>query len=113
MHIGSYWEVLEPHFESINIYKGQDTFSASISQIPRHIVLLYAAHVCQSEVHNGGFLQLFWNNSGILVPQAIEAYKTIGMPNLAIWSKELRDSWDCHIRSIERIAGMLSFKLLA
>jgi hypothetical protein len=39
--------------------------------------------MCQSEVHNGGFLQLFWNNTGIIVPEAIEGYRTIGMPEVA------------------------------
>jgi len=81
--LGSYWEVLEPHFETINIYENAVTFAASIADIPRHIVLLYAAHMCQSEVHNGGFLQLFLNSTGIIVPDAIGAYKTIGMPILA------------------------------
>ena len=81
--LGSYSDVLEPHFKAINIYKDPDTFAASIADIPRQIVLLYAAHMCQSEVHNGGFLQLFWNGTGIIVPYAIEAYRAIGMPILA------------------------------
>ena len=81
--IDSYWDMLEPHFEAINIYEDPGTFAASIADIPPHVVLLYAAHMCQSEVHNGGFLQLFWNSTGIIVPHAIEAYKMIGMPILA------------------------------
>jgi hypothetical protein len=81
--IVSYWDVLEPHFEAINIYSDPGTLAESIVDILRHVVLLYAAHMCQSEVHNGGFLQLFWNSTGIIVPYGIEAYKTIGMPKLA------------------------------
>ena len=81
--LDSYWDVLEPHFEAINIYEDPDTLAGAVADIPRYIVLLYAAHMCQSEVHNGGFLQLFWNGTGIIVPDAIEAYKTIGMPILA------------------------------
>ena len=81
--LSSHWDVLEPHFKAINIYENAETLAASIADIPRHIVLLYAAHMCQSEVHNGGFLQLFWNGTGIIVPEAIEAYKTIGMPIMA------------------------------
>jgi hypothetical protein len=81
--IESYWDVLEPYFEAINIYKDPETLASSIANIPRPIVLLYAAHMCQSEVHNGGFLQLFWNSTGIIAPFGIEAYKTIGMPTLA------------------------------
>jgi hypothetical protein len=81
--LDSYWDVLEPHFKAINIYHDPETLAASIADIPRQIVLLYAAHMCQSEIHNGGFLQLFWNSTGIIVPDAIEAYKSIGMPILA------------------------------
>src|SRR6516165_9812567 len=81
--IDSYWDVLGPYFEAINIYEGPDALKASIAGIPQHVVLLYAAHMCQSEIHNGGFLQLLWNSTGIIVPDAIEAYKTIGMTKLA------------------------------
>ena len=81
--ITSYWELLKPEFERINIYEGLEKFSASCDAVWRPIVLLYSTHMCASEVHNGGFLQLFWNNTGIAVPDAIEGYKVIGMPNLA------------------------------
>jgi hypothetical protein len=81
--IESYWDLLGPHFEAINIYEDKETLASSIADIPRRIVLLYAAHMCQSEVHNGGFLQLFWNSTGIIVPYGIEAYKAIGIPTLA------------------------------
>jgi len=70
----SYWDVLEPYFKAINIYENAEALSASIANIPRQIVVLYAAHICGSEVHNGGFLQLFWNSTGIIVPDAVEAY---------------------------------------
>jgi hypothetical protein len=36
-----------------------------------------------AEVHNGGFLQLFWNNTGVLVPEAIEGLLAIGMLKMA------------------------------
>lgn len=81
--ITSYWQLLEPKFERINIYEGPEKFAESCHSVSKPIVLLYATHMCASEVHNGGFLQLFFNNTGVAVPAAIEGYGTIGMPRLA------------------------------
>ena len=39
--------------------------------------------MCLAEVHNGGTLQLFWNSSGMLVPEGIEGFKVIEMPTMA------------------------------
>jgi Domain of unknown function (DUF4375) len=81
--ISSYWALLGPEFEKINIYESPDKFEVSIIGIWRPIVLLYATHMCSSEVHNGGFLQLFWNSTGIIVPEAIEGFTLMGMPKAA------------------------------
>jgi hypothetical protein len=81
--INSYWDVIEPVWDEINIYDGEATFLKSIQPISRPLVLLYAAHFCQSEVCNGGFLQFFKNSTGVLCPEAIEGFKLIGMPLLA------------------------------
>jgi len=79
----TYWDFIQPYWEVFDIYNGPDRFESSIRGAPRFAVLLYAAHFCQSEVHNGGFLQFFWNNTGVLEPEAIEGYTVIGMPTLA------------------------------
>src|SRR5579871_113035 len=70
--IHSYWDTIEPVWDKINIYEGEATFLTSIQPLPRPVVLLYAAHFCLSEIYNGGHLQFFWNNTGILCPEAIE-----------------------------------------
>ncbi|MGD0941366.1 MAG: DUF4375 domain-containing protein [Terracidiphilus sp.] len=62
---------------------GPEAFAAAITSIPRSSVLLFSAHTALAEVHNGGFLQLFWNSAGVLVPEAIEGFTTIGMPTMA------------------------------
>jgi hypothetical protein len=80
--VESYWEVLEPRFEEVNIYEGPEKFAESVAALPRPILLLYATHMCASEIHNGGFLQLFWNNTCVCVPEAIEGYTSMGMTNL-------------------------------
>ena len=81
--IHSYWDTIEPVWDKINIYEGEATFLTSIQPLPRPVVLLYAAHFCLSEIYNGGHLQFFWNNTGILCPEAIEGFNLIGMPQLA------------------------------
>jgi hypothetical protein len=81
--VDSYWDFIEPYWSVFDIYNGPEGFESSTRGAPRPVVLLYAAHFCQSEVHNGGFLQFFWNNTGVLAPEAIEGYRAIGMPNLA------------------------------
>jgi hypothetical protein len=79
----SYWEVIEPLFNSIDTGNGPDAFATAIASIPRSSVLLFSAHMALAEVHNGGFLQLFWNNTGVLVSEAVEGFAIIGMPNTA------------------------------
>ena len=84
----SYWEAIEPLFATVDFHNGPDAFAASITSVPRSSVLLFSAHMCVAEVHNGGFLQLFWNNTGVLVPEAIEGLTTIGMPIIAALVRE-------------------------
>lgn len=83
MAIASYWDFIEPYWDVFDIYNDASGFELSIRGAPRAAVLVYAAHFCHSEVHNGGFLQFFWNNTGVLAPEAIEGYDVIGMPTLA------------------------------
>ncbi|HEV2132983.1 MAG TPA: DUF4375 domain-containing protein [Terracidiphilus sp.] len=58
-------------------------YSKSIEVVPRPDLLLFAAHFCLSEIHNGGLLQFFWNSTGIMAPEAIEGFQAIGMLELA------------------------------
>jgi Domain of unknown function (DUF4375) len=80
--IDSYWELVEPVFTKIDI-DSPASFFASIADVPRPVLLLYAAHFCLSEVHNGGFLQFFKNSTGLITPEAIEGFDAIGMQMLA------------------------------
>jgi len=79
----TYWNAIEPTFEVVNIYDGPEKFLASIADLPRAMVIVYAAHFCLSEVHNGGLLQFFWNSTGVLAPEAIEGFVAIRMPEAA------------------------------
>jgi Domain of unknown function (DUF4375) len=87
--VESYWEVVEPLFSVISLSEGPEAYGKSTASIPRPSLLLFAAHMCVAEIHNGGMLQLFWNHTGVIVPEGIEGFVTMGMPLLA---KILRDA---------------------
>lgn len=69
--------------ESINIYDGPQIFLKSFRSADPDAALIYAATFCQSEVCNGGFRQFFSNSTGVLAPEAVEAFSRLGMPNTA------------------------------
>jgi hypothetical protein len=74
--------VVEPVFKLIDL-NDQESFFSTTAVMPRSVVLLYAAHFCLSEVHNGGFLQFFWNSTGLVAPEAADGFMEIGMPKVA------------------------------
>ena len=63
----------------VNIYDGEDAFYESTKSVPRQSLVLYAVFFCDSEIRNGGLRQLFGNSTGILVPEAIEGFRAIGL----------------------------------
>lgn len=86
--INSYWNVIEPLFEAVKTGEDPEDYLSSIANISRPALLLFAAHMCVAEIHNGGFLQLFWNSTGVLVPEGIEGLTCIGMPEAATLLKD-------------------------
>jgi uncharacterized protein DUF4375 len=78
-----YWRLIHPAWEQIDIYNGADVFLKTYAAAEKSAGLLFAAHFAQSEICNGGFDQLFWNSTGVLTPEAIEGFQTIGMAETA------------------------------
>jgi hypothetical protein len=78
-----YWSVIEPIWEKVSIYDGEEIFLTQFSEIPEKIGHLLAAHWCQSEVRNGGFDQFFFNSTGVLAPEAVVGFHAIGMSQTA------------------------------
>jgi Domain of unknown function (DUF4375) len=107
-------------FEVVKIYDDVPTFLESIEGVPHPLLVLYAAHFCLSEVHNGGFLQLFWNSTGVLLPEAVDGYKALGMPKLAgtfssaatclgsSYPRNREDRWDALLQASERTEDELT-----
>jgi len=89
----AYWRFIESTYKAADIYNGPRAFLASIEAEPRSAVLVYAAHFAQSEIHNGGLLQFFWNNTGVLAPEAVAGFRIIGMQRVS-------DALDALIRKL-------------
>lgn len=79
----AYWELVEPVWDEIHIYDGPEVFLRNFSAVPEHAGLLFAVHFSTSEIENGGLDQFFYNDTGILAPEAVKGFQAIGMPNTA------------------------------
>jgi hypothetical protein len=78
-----YWQFVSQVWDGISIYDGEQVFLAQFSKANSKQQHLFAAHWSQSEIRNGGFDQFFRNSTGILAPEAVIAFRAIGMPNTA------------------------------
>jgi hypothetical protein len=79
----SYWDLVDPIWETVSIYDGPDVFLQQYAASPEPSRVLFAAHWCQSEICNGGFDQFFSNSTGVLAPEGAQAFRKIGMPHIA------------------------------
>ena len=78
-----YWKLVEPIWDKISVSDEPEKFLQDFGKAPESPRLLYAAHWTQSEAMNGGLAQFFDNPTGILAPEAVEAFRSIGMPQTA------------------------------
>jgi hypothetical protein len=89
--MSDYWKTVEPVCDIINIYEGPEVFLSTFATVRPEAGLLYAAQLCQSEICNGGFTQFFFNSSGVLAPEAVEAFLAIGQPKVAACIQKAMD----------------------
>src|SRR5262249_16681480 len=79
----SYWRLVEPIWRSVSIYDGPETFLRQFGQLRPEGGHLFASHWCVSEVCNGGLHQFFGNSTGVLAPEALEAFRALGLTEIA------------------------------
>ena len=79
----SIWPTSDVPSRCISIYDGADVFLRDLSAAGPIHGTLFAAYWPQAEILNGGLSQFFGNSAGVLAPEAVEAYKILGMPLLA------------------------------
>ena len=74
-----YWNFVEPVWDSLVQWDDVREFTSVFERTAVPSRTLFAAHWLKSEVDNGGFYQFYWNTTGILAPEAADAFVTIGM----------------------------------
>ncbi len=79
----AYWSVIAPVVDSVSIYDGEKLFLYGFSKISAAQKVLLAAHWAHSEIHNGGLHQFFFNSTGVLAPEAADAFRTLGLEKCA------------------------------
>lgn len=79
-----YWTLVEPVWLPLNCtWDDCEKFVREFRSVHPEAGHLYAAHWCQSEVCNGGLHQFFSNGTGLLAPEALEAFRAIGVVDWA------------------------------
>lgn len=79
----SYTRLVRPYWDRVSIHEGRDVFLRQFTLLPVPSQHLYATHWVQSEVQNGGLAQFFDNGLGVLAPEAISGFRTLGMSKTA------------------------------
>ncbi|KQZ03219.1 hypothetical protein ASD21_20670 [Caulobacter sp. Root1455] len=83
MSDSGYVALIEPYQDKLNIYGGAEAFESDLAVMPEKVRVLLLADLTMGEVCNGGFWQYFSNSSGIVAPEAVAAFDTLGLPNMA------------------------------
>ena len=68
---------------TFDFYNGRDQWLDSIREIPIQATHLFALHWLHLEVHNGEFWQYFFNSTCHSMPEAVDGFEAIGMPEVA------------------------------
>jgi len=81
-----YWSLVETVWLPLNQSwnDGPDKFLRQFRAVPPKVGHLYAAHWCQSEACNGGLDQFFSNSTGLLVPDALDGFRAIGLTEWSV-----------------------------
>jgi len=74
-----YWSAIEKAYDDFNPSGGVRAFREQYAKLELEIGKLLAVHWCVSEVCNGGFYQFFYNDTGVLAPEAAGALEAFGM----------------------------------
>ena len=72
--------VIEPVWWTANIYDSLEDYEASLKPFSHSQRLLFALHWYLAEVNNGGHDQFYSNSTGIVWPDALEAFRLLDVP---------------------------------
>jgi hypothetical protein len=91
----SIWPVSDVPSHCISIYDGADVFLHDFALADVVHRTVFAAYWPHAEILNGGLLQFFRNGTGVLAPEAVAAYKLLGLPLLAAKLQDAMDWFGC------------------
>lgn len=77
------WDICDPMFKMIDCYEGYETYLKTSERFTLEQRYLWAIHWYFGEVINGGHHQFFYNSTGIVWEDALNAFKHFGMPEFA------------------------------
>ena len=77
-----YWEKIEPYWQDLPT-DDPSAYRRYLDRMPVSDQALLTSHWVYSEVCNGGLHQLFTNSTGVVVPEAIAGFRSMGLPELA------------------------------
>ncbi len=84
----AYWKLIEPIWKKISLYDGPEIFLRQYAKVNPGVGELFAINWCQSEVCNGGFHQFFTNSTGVLAPEALAGFRSVGLRDCGELLKE-------------------------
>lgn len=74
-----YFTVLEPYWNREEIHDSPEVFQSGFTSLPQPIQHLYAAHWAVYEIKNGALTQFYFNSTGVLAPEAVNALRALGL----------------------------------
>ena len=77
------WPFSDIPTDTISIYEGPEQFLADFELATEELRTIFAAYWFQAEVLNGGLIQFFENDTGVLAPEAALACRSLELPQLA------------------------------
>ena len=87
-----FWPFSDIPSDGISIYEGPEEFLDDYSQASVAERIAFSAYWLQAEVLNGGLDQFFDNDTGVLAPEAVATFKSLGLSRLA---SQLEQSMSC------------------
>ena len=81
--VDHYFVVIEPVYWAVSIYDGVERYENDLANFSTEQRLVLAFHWYMCEVNNGGHDQFYFNSTGIVWPDALEAFTRLGLPEMA------------------------------
>jgi len=95
------WPLSDVASDEISVYDGPEVFLEQFHGRSRADQIVFAGYWLQAQILNGGLGQFFWNDTGVLAPEAVEACRALGLPKLAARIQEAMN-WFGHPYPRER-----------